>query len=71
MKSRRSILQIDRQGEDGSNSIWGCFAGAMGSMFILTGGTCVYLGFAGNWIVVGLVGLGMMAIGWLMIATAK
>ena len=47
-------------------SFFGCLLAAIGVIFTLTGGVCVWSGFSGSSVEVLLIGLLMMAGGWLM-----
>jgi hypothetical protein len=47
-------------------SLFGCLVGAIGLVFMLTGGVCVWGGFNGSGVAVLAIGLLMMVGGWLM-----
>jgi hypothetical protein len=53
------------EGRSGS-SFFGCIAVGVGTLFMLTGGICVFGGFSGSSVQVLLIGLLMMAGGWAM-----
>lgn len=49
-----------------AGSFFGCLLAGIGVIFMLTGGICVWGGFSGSSVEVLLIGLVMMAAGWLM-----
>ena len=52
-------------GRSGS-SILGCLTGAIGLLFTLTGGLCVYVGLSGNGGSQLVIGLVLLLLGWLI-----
>jgi len=51
----------------GPPSFFGCIGAALGLVFLLTGGTCVYMGFSMGEFGVALIGLGIAVGGWMLI----
>lgn len=49
-------------------SLFGCLIGAIGLLFTLTGGVCVWGGFNGSSVEILVIGVLMMAGGWLMMS---
>jgi hypothetical protein len=50
----------------GAGSFFGCVGMAIGLLFMLTGGLCVWSGFTGSGVKVLLIGLLIAACGWLL-----
>jgi hypothetical protein len=57
---------IDWGNDRSGGSFFGCLGMAIGFVFMLTGGLCVWSGFRGLSLQVLLIGLVMMVAGWLM-----
>lgn len=50
-------------------SLFGCLVGAIGLIFMFTGGICVWGGFSGSSAGVMLIGILLVVGGWLMVKT--